>query len=409
MYTSEPHMTVGTLLLAILGVLFLSSLMAVVVGLVMVRTKAGRVILGVGTLAFMGLIVLGLGFVMIGSSRTEVASQSTTEIRYDNHRVPASSTGEIPLDTTQEAQLSTKSGKPQPPKENVEAEVEEMPEEVSESSTPARTLSSASDFPYPDIRPPSFPRPFGPYASGSGQRYASSASSDPRAEIERMRERAMGGLYERLHGLPSASSPEVETDEESAPSDPISEPPSIIPPGRPDWVEQAPVWEDDGTCLIAVSSGPFDRGMDCRKSLESETRIALAEFANDYLDNPQAAKMLGTKLDDLQESVVMETYHEELTPSIGPMQQWHSLLKFDTSLQQKLRELWQAEQQVSRVVYIGAGFFGLLGMLTIFYFGMALTGEGSKVSPWLVSAGTVVALGGLFVAGVIFVQSFPML
>ena len=149
--------------------------------------------------------------------------------------------------------------------------------------------------------------------------------------------------------------------------------------------------------------------MDCRKILENETKIALRQFANDYLDNPQAAERLGSQLDSLQEDVTIDTYHEQLNASVGPMQQWHSLLKFDIPIQQKLGELWQAQQQVSRVVYIGAGFFGLLGLLSIFYIGMSLTSEGSKVSPWLVSAGPVVALGGLLVAGVIFVQAFPML
>ncbi len=419
MYQSQPDMTIGILFIALLGMLFLSALVAMVVGLVLVTTKAGRVILGAGVAVFLGLVILAGGFLVVGYSRTEVIPPLATEMAVESNiklHPPVAPTGEIPL----EAKPAAAAPKPNEPEE-IKPEVEQIPPEAPQTSTsaPARTLSAFPDYPfseYPfsDMRPPHFSDDFGPFGS-RGQRYASSAGSDPHAEIQRLREQAMSGLYERLHGNPvSNSSKKAPVEEEpvasnEADSEPNRELPSIIPPGRPNWVEQAPVWEDDGTCFVAVSSGPFDRGMDCRKVLENETRIALREFANDYLDHPYAAEMLGSKLDALQDTVVVETYREELTPSIGPMQQWHSLLKFDSTLQQKLREMWQAQQQVSRIVYIGVGFFGLLGILTIFYLGMSLTGEGSKLSPWLVSAGTVVALGGLFVVGVIFVRTFPML
>lgn len=409
MYQSEPDMAIGILLVALLGMLFLGTLAAVVVGLVLVATKGGRVLLGIGVASLFFLLILAGGmFSVVGYNKMEVATPQATQVAEGPSLSRAvAPSNEIPLDAKPAVEAASPPVKP----EEVKAEIEEMPPENPQLSTPARTLSSSADFPFPDVRPPSFPSNFGPLGSNHGGRFASSASSDPHAEIQRLRDQAMSDLYERMHGIPTISNEPEDTSEkepESAAA-PIAEPESIIPPGRPDWVEQAPVWEDDGTCLVAVSSGPFERGMDCRKALENETRIALRGFTNEYLDNSFAAEMLGTQIDELSETVVVDTYREELNASIGPMQQWHSLLKFDGTLQQKLRELWQAQQQVSRIVYIGAGFFGLLGILSIFYVGMSLTGEGMKISPWLVSAGTVVALGGLLVVGVIFVQAFPML
>lgn len=422
---STPNMAFGILLVAVLGMLSLAALISMVVGLVLGATKGGRILLGIGAVSLLGLFVVGGGlFTVLGFRTTTVIPSSANQVNEVSLETRAAPLWEIPLgmelipeEPTQEAtpqpqpetetQPDTESQPETPESKEDTEESQEPPAEASASGTPARTLSAAPEYPFPDMRPPHFSRPFGPYGPGFQGGYA---STDPHEEIRKLRDQAMSRMQEQLYGMPAASSAEEETAEEShAPVDSAEETSSIIPPGRPAWVEQAPQWEDDGTYLVAVSSGPFERGMDCRKILENETKIALRQFANDYLDNPQAAERLGSQLDSLQEDVTIDTYHEQLNASVGPMQQWHSLLKFDIPIQQKLGELWQAQQQVSRVVYIGAGFFGLLGLLSIFYIGMSLTSEGSKVSPWLVSAGTVVALGGLLVAGVIFVQAFPML
>ncbi|MHC2069321.1 hypothetical protein ACYFX5_17750 [Bremerella sp. T1] len=187
------------------------------------------------------------------------------------------------------------------------------------------------------------------------------------------------------------------------------DPSKIIPPGRPSWVEQTPHWTHDQTYYVAVSSGPYDRGMDCQRALDFEVDKAIDQFAIELTGSEDAPALIGEELESLHHNIVAETYQEELTPSFGIMHQWHSLLKFDPAIQGKIREFWIAQQRISRVVYIGAGFLFLLGLMSTFYAGMSLTGKGSRISPWLVSAGSVVALGGLFAAGVIFVRSFPML
>ncbi|QDU77888.1 hypothetical protein Pan97_49670 [Bremerella volcania] len=187
------------------------------------------------------------------------------------------------------------------------------------------------------------------------------------------------------------------------------DPSRIIPPGRPSWVEQEPHWGHDRTYYISVSSGPYDRGMDCRRALDLEISKAIDQFAIELTGSEDAPALIGDQLATIKETVTTESYQEELTPSFGVMHQWHSLLKFDPAVQEQIRQFWYAQQRISRVVYIGTGFLFLLGLMSIFYAGMSLTGKGSRVSPTLVSVGSVAALCGLIAAGVIFVRSFPML
>jgi len=187
------------------------------------------------------------------------------------------------------------------------------------------------------------------------------------------------------------------------------DPSKIIPPGRPSWVEQEPHWGHDQTYYVSVSSGPYDRGMDCRRALDLEISKAIDQFAVELTGSEDAPTLIADELAAMKEAVAAESYQEELTPSFGVMQQWHSLLKFDPAIQDQIRQFWYAQQRISRVVYIGTGFLFLLGLMSIFYAGMSLTGKGSCVSPGLVSAGSVAALCGLIAAGVIFVRSFPML
>lgn len=187
------------------------------------------------------------------------------------------------------------------------------------------------------------------------------------------------------------------------------DPSKIIPPGRPSWVEQEPHWGHDQTYYVSVSSGPYDRGMDCRRALDLEIAKAINQFAIELTGSEDAPTLIAGELAAIKEAVATEAYQEELTPSFGVMHQWHSLLKFDPAIQEQIRQFWYAQQRISRVVYIGTGFLFLLGLMSIFYAGMSLTGKGSRVSPALVSAGSVAALCGLIAAGVIFVRSFPML
>lgn len=444
MYQSEPQMAVGLLFVILVGLLVMAALTATIIGLVLVSTKGGRIVLGLGGAALLSMMLLAAGFWMMASTRDVMVSRST-EVKFESAggstttrsgtnktaRRPAidvDETHQIAVPETITPEISETDDiesafEPEPPSESVSSDEEAT---ANAPPLPARTVTTNPYSPFPEIPRPPFPTDFHRVGPPS-PRFASSASSDMHLEIERMREEARRRMYEQLetrippgpYEPPSGNEPIEESDPDSlfqpeSAESPEAESPapgasSIIPPGRPEWVEQAPTWEDENTYVVAVSSGPYNRGTDCRRELDHEINRAIDEYVNDLLGNSQAASMLGSDLDALKESVVAETYREELSSTVGPMQQWHSLLRFGEDIHQKVREFWQAQLQVSRIVYIGAGFLGLLGLLSVGYIGMTLTGEGSQVSPWLVSAGTVVALGCLFVVGVIFVRAFPML
>ncbi|PQO46583.1 hypothetical protein [Blastopirellula marina] len=438
MYQSEPQMAVGPLFVILAGLLLFGALMATIIGLVLASSKGGRILLGLGLAALMGMILIAAGFWMVASTGDVVVSRST-ELRVDS----SSRTGELrnreSTETEQPAiQLNETPQISEP--ETISPEVSEsdeseavfepeLPDDLvtDQAATnapplPVRTMTTNPYSPFPEIPRPMFPPELyrGP---SSSQRFASSASSDMHLEMERMREEARHRMNDHFEtGIPSGPYESPRDDQPDRKNDPDSldapgstgtpkaepAPSSIIPPGRPKWVEQDPDWEEE-TYAMAVSSGPYSRGTDCRRELDQEIDRAIDEYVNELLGNSQAAAMLGSDLDTLKDRVVVDTYREKLSPSVGPMQQWHALLKFGGDVHQKVREFWKAQQQVSRIVYTGAGFLGLLGLLSVGYLGMTLTGEGSQVSPWLVSAVTVIALGALLVVGVIFVRTFPML
>lgn len=363
MVQTAPDMIISILAILILGFLLACLVGAVILVIAVAGKHGGKVAAGLGAAVLLGLVLLCGGFFMVGVSRTSVETaieaprevHSHSEFGYHENVQRAQSNmmsvrkeKVVPRDTEEVARAAyDELEEPLPVSTKLPIDSELTPEEVTAST--GKTI--------------------GQFA---------------------------GSLYQEFRN--QLKSGKLDLD-----------PSKIIPPGRPSWVEQEPHWGHDQTYYVAVSSGPYDRGMDCRRALDVEISKALEQFAIELTGSDEAPKLIGSELETIKETVAAEMYQEELTPSFGVMHQWHSLLKFDPAIQDQIRQFWYAQQRISRVVYIGTGFLFLLGFLFIFYAGMSLTGKGSRVSPGLVSAGSVAALGGLIAAGVIFVRSFPML
>ncbi|MBA2114605.1 hypothetical protein [Bremerella alba] len=349
--------TIGFLVLVGLGLLFAGLIVVLLLALAFSGKPGGKLAAGVGTAFLLTIVVLCGGFFTVGVSRTTV--QSPTGIH---------SYGEVEYgETVQRARVSTQS---------IPSEITSRSHvhEIAESSHSAFPMNVSTDTSI--VNEPS--------------------TKDVTASTGKTIGQFAGSIYQEFRN--QLKSGKLDLD-----------PSKIIPPGRPSWVEQEPHWGHDQTYYVSVSSGPYDRGMDCRHALNLEIRKSVDQFAVELTGSNDAPKLIGDGLDTIQEAVATETYQEELTPSFGVMHQWHSLLKFDPAIQEQIRQFWYAQQRISRVVYIGTGFLFLLGVMFIFYAGMSLTSDGSRVSPGLVSAGSVAALCGLLAAGVIFVRSFPML
>lgn len=355
-------------MLSIVAIIGLGFLLACLVGVVVLAIAAagkhgGTIAAGVGAAVLLGLLLLcgGVLTFYLGVSRVETAIDSPTEVR---------SHGEIEYgETVQKARANVMSVRK-------ETAIRPLAHET--------TTTAAVEIEEP-LRP-----------STDLQAGYTMTPEEVTASTGKTIGQFAGSVYQEFRN--QLKSGKLDLD-----------PSKIIPPGRPSWVEQEPHWGHDQTYYVSVSSGPYDRGMDCRHALDVEISKAIDQFAIELTGSEDAPALIGDDLVTIKETVAAESYQEELTPSFGVMQQWHSLLKFDPAIQEQIRQFWYAQQRISRVVYIGAAFLFLLGLMSIFYAGMSLTGKGSRVSPGLVSAGSVAALCGLIAAGVIFVRSFPML
>lgn len=183
---------------------------------------------------------------------------------------------------------------------------------------------------------------------------------------------------------------------------------SIIPPGRPAWVEQDPIYMDDGTYRVAVSSGPYDRVQDARSALDVEVRRAIDTFANELLQDEKAASLLSTHVDRIEGELIKETYQEELTPSFGIMHQRHAFIEIDVVKQKQLRQDWMKVRHLFRLGWAGIGFAAVLAVLIALYGGLSWTSRPDHGSPWLASGAIVAAVGMVVFAMVMVSRYLPM-
>jgi len=360
---ATPVISVGLIVLVGLGLLFAGLVVVLLLAFAFSGKPGGKLAAGIGVAFLLTLVVLCGGFFTIGMSRTAVERSVATPVEVHSY-------GEVEFgEHVQKAHREINSVH----QEILDrAPTREFPNSTHAAGEVPVTVSTDTSY---------MPQP---------------TTEEVTASTGKTIGQFAGSIYQEFRN--QLKSGKLDLD-----------PSKIIPPGRPSWVEQEPHWGHDQTYYVAVSSGPYDRAVDCRRALDSEIRKAIDQFAVELTGSDDAPKLIGDQLETLKPTVTSESYEEELTPSFGVMQQWHSLLKFDSGIQEQIREFWYAQQRISRVVYIGAGFLFLLCLMSIFYAGMSLTGKGSRISPALVSAGSVIALGGLIAAGVIFVRTFPML
>lgn len=378
MVQTAPDISMSILALLLLGVLLAGFVGIVILVIALAGKHGGKIAAGLGAFVLLGMIMLCGGLFVVRTSHSQVESATTLPMAVSSYGGAEYSEEEFKGMSYGGAEYSettstTRAGANSARKESL------VPPNVQKSTA---EISGEVDRPMPV----STGRPVG----------SKLTTEEVTASTGKTIGQFAGSVYQEFRN--QLKSGKLDLD-----------PSKIIPPGRPSWVEQEPHWGHDQTYYVAVSSGPYDRGMDCQRALDLEISRAIDQFAIELTGSDDAPTLIGDDLATIKEAVAAESYQEELTPSFGVMQQWHSLLKFDPAIQEQIRQFWYAQQRVSRVVYIGTSFLFLLGLMSVFYAGMSLTGKGSRISPALVSAGSVAALCGLIAAGVIFVRSFPML
>lgn len=124
----------------------------------------------------------------------------------------------------------------------------------------------------------------------------------------------------------------------------------VIPPGRPDWVEKPPV-EFGPTHTISVCSGPYNKQRDAERELDQLLKRQTDQYIANYLGSPLAPQFIRCELSQIKNELVRPSnvYHEQITVSIGPMQQVHALLEFSPDFRRQIEQRWQQVRAVSRL------------------------------------------------------------
>ncbi|WP_145058934.1 hypothetical protein [Lignipirellula cremea] len=206
---------------------------------------------------------------------------------------------------------------------------------------------------------------------------------------------------------------------------------SLIPPGRPFWVEKE-FSLPDGSLQVWVVSDPAPELAQCEELLEENLEQAIADYLQEFCAHPDALAYLRwvapQKYDrdtllrrlvpqkwNCGEPVITpgrpllsaELYRETLQLSVGPMEQMHAQLQFDTAFQDEARHDWRqvtAFCRLLQMLLLGGGLLGGLGLV----YGVLSTRVGRPASTgW--AAPMVLAAGSCFLlaAGVLLARWIP--
>jgi hypothetical protein len=125
---------------------------------------------------------------------------------------------------------------------------------------------------------------------------------------------------------------------------------------RPDWLE-GPAHLEGDVHWLAVKAGPHVHPQRCAEDLRKELLAATRDYVNEFLQNPQAATLIGVNLPEIEERLVSEKFAEVLDTSVGRMNQLHARLEFDKAFRRHLEERWRQIRATSRLLQtlLGSG------------------------------------------------------
>ena len=199
---------------------------------------------------------------------------------------------------------------------------------------------------------------------------------------------------------PQSESPQTEP---TTSDDPVIETPPqatpIIPPGRPAWVESAPVTTGE-VHTIAVCSEPFARTSDALKALDQQLVEKTNEYIADHLGNSMAATFIRYDAKTIRERFVKpeNTYHEVITVSIGPMHQSHALVEFRPEFRQEIEQSWDKVRATSRLTQItlfsGAAILLIASVFGYFRVDHATRGYYTGRLQFMTAAAILAVIGG---------------
>lgn len=188
--------------------------------------------------------------------------------------------------------------------------------------------------------------------------------------------------------------------------EPQPQPRVIIPPGRPEWVEQAPVRSGERHTQ-SVCSEPYRDLPAARAALDEKVQAAVQEYVAEQLGSPLAGTLIHYDLPTIKNRFLKSRYEEaiEVASLNAPMQQMHAQLEFGPSFRSEIAARWQKVLAAGRLGKLAVVVLGVLLLLgTVFsYFRLDNATRGYHTGRLqLLSAAAILAL---VAAGVLFART----
>jgi len=191
-----------------------------------------------------------------------------------------------------------------------------------------------------------------------------------------------------------------------ATEEPAIQPRVVIPPGRPEWVEQPPVRTGDRHTQ-SVCSDPYRDLPAARVALDDKLVSAVRDYVAEQLGSQMAGALIHYDLSAIKNRFVKSRYEEtiEVSSLNTPMHQVHAQLEFDPGFRSEIAARWQKILAAGRLGKVAAVMTGVLLLLgTVFsYFRLDNATRGYHTGRLqLLSAAAILAL---VAAGVLFART----
>jgi hypothetical protein len=166
---------------------------------------------------------------------------------------------------------------------------------------------------------------------------------------------------------PAAKAPVVAATTAPSPaSAPAAAAGTPTPAKRPDWVDAPPQPSAD-SYELAVNSGPWKTRVECERALKDEIDLAVDNYVAWQLGD-EARSQVSLADDAVRHQLLAEQWLEKIDTKFGEqMLSLHALLRFDSSIDSKLRDAWNQLLVSGRIIGSGAILGAVLLLLAVIY------------------------------------------
>jgi len=143
----------------------------------------------------------------------------------------------------------------------------------------------------------------------------------------------------------------------------------VIPPGRPEWVGKNIMVGSEHS--IAVCSGPWATEAEADRELDKIIKAATDEYIAEQLGSTLAPQLIRYDAPTIKRELIRQNiFHEQISVSIGPMQQAHALIEFGPEFRNHLQRRWTdltANWRLAQTGLIACGALLFLGTIFSYF------------------------------------------